>query len=263
MYGHLCTYEALSRILWAKFRQSSTTEKDTFHQIDEYIENVQQKFSAEVVNVDEISASIHLLRNSIKEHELERKYENFRKECSDSNSNFKFWIDYMSMVEILLDFIRANREGDWGAHIDAFKRMLPWLCVYDHTNYTRWGPVYLNDMQLLPKTAPAVYESFKRGNFVVQRSSNPFCKVPVDQATEWVNKTCKISNGVIGITLNDTARDKFCLSWNEKALVLADTRRLFGLSDEDCTTFTSRKEADPSRLQTDEKNVINLMTQFK
>ena len=114
----------------------------------------------------------------------------------------------MGMVEILLDFIRAEREGNWTLHLEAFAAMLPWLTIYDHTNYARWGPVYLADMRSLEKTAPEVSAEFMDGNFVVKRSRRRFNQVPADQATEWVNKTCKMQNGIIGITRNDQARDR-------------------------------------------------------
>ena len=40
----------------------------------------------------------------------------FEREHSD-NPNFKLWSSYMSMVEILLDFIWAEREGNWNLHL--------------------------------------------------------------------------------------------------------------------------------------------------
>ena len=35
------------------------------------------------------------------------------------------WSTYMNMVEILLDFIRAERDGNWTLHLEAFAVMLP------------------------------------------------------------------------------------------------------------------------------------------
>ena len=35
---------------------------------------------------------------------------------------------------------------------------------------------------------------------------------PTNQATEWMNRMCKMQNGIIGITRNDQARDKFCVT---------------------------------------------------
>ena len=67
---------------------------------------------------------------------------------------------YMELVETLLDFIRASRDGNWLLYLDALGRMLPWFSVYDHTNYARWTPVYYAEMLDLQNTAPEVYEEF-------------------------------------------------------------------------------------------------------
>ena len=91
------------------------------------------------------------------------------------------------------------------------------MTIYDHTNYARWGPVYLAEMKGLEISHPELYQEFMEGNFVVKRKDGRFNQVPIDQATEWQNKICKISNGIIGITRNDTARDKFCITWAERS----------------------------------------------
>ena len=145
------------------------------------------------------------------------------------NPNNALWLQYLEMVEILFSFIRASRDGDWLLHLDSFAAMLPWLTIYDHVNYARWGPVYLADMRGLAQTAPEVHEEFMAGNFVVKRHAGRFNQVQVDQATEWVNKVCKLSNGINGITWNDTARDRFCTTWSERSQISEDTLHLFGL----------------------------------
>ena len=180
------------------------------------------------------------------------------------NPNHAFWLQYLQLVEILLSFIRANRDGDWLLHLTLFEAMLPSLTIYDHLNYARWGPVYLADMKGLPKTAPDVYEEFLAGNFVVKRHSGRFNQVPVDQATEWVNKVCKLSNGIIGITKNDTARDRFCTTWSERSRISEDTMQLFGLCNEDKEdNFSTRKDGLPSKRKQDWDAVAKLEAQFK
>ena len=111
----------------------------------------------------------------------------FDKEMS-AVKNYTYWLSYLKMVEILLNFIRAQRTSDWTLHVQSFSAMLSWLTVYDHTNYTRWGPVYLADMKALEVTAPEVYDEFLAGNFVVKRTNKYFNGVPADHATELVNK---------------------------------------------------------------------------
>ena len=168
----------------------------------------------------------------------------------------------MSMVEILLDFIRAEREGNWNLHLEAFAAMLPWLIIYDHTNYAKWGPVYLAEMKNLENTAPEVYAEFMNGNFVVKRSKRRFNQVPADQATEWINKTCKMQNGIIGITRNDQARDRFCVTWSERSQISEDTRHLFGLKDDEEEFSFTRFDSLASRRVRDADDVAKLFQQL-
>ena len=185
----------------------------------------------------------------------------FERELSD-NPDFKLWSSYMSMVEILLDFIRTEREGNWNLHLEAFAAMLPWLIIYDHTNYAKWGPVYLAEMKNLENTAPEVYAEFMNGNFVVKRSKRRFNQVPADQATEWINKTCKMQNGIIGITRNDQARDRFCVTWSERSQISEDTRHLFGLEDDEEESSFTRFDSLASRRVRDADDVAKLFQQL-
>ena len=166
----------------------------------------------------------------------------------------------MNMVEILLDFIRAERDGNWTLHLEAFAAMLAWLTIYDHTNYARWGPMYLADMKLLEMTAPEVYAEFMQGNFVVKRTKRRFNQVPADQATEWINKTCKMQNGLI--CRNDQTRDKFCVTWAERSRISQDTRYLFNLEDEEEETTFTRSDSLPSQVKRDADDVKKLITKL-
>ena len=84
-----------------------------------------------------------------------------------------------------------------------------------------------------------MYAEFMNGNFVVKRSKRRFNQVPADKATEWINKACKMQNGIIGIKRNDQAQDRFCVTWFEQSQISQDTRHLFGFEDnEEESSFT-------------------------
>ena len=100
------------------------------------------------------------------------------------------------------------------------------------------------------------------GNFVVKRKDGRFNQVPIDQATEWQNKICKISNGIIGITRNDTARDKFCITWAERSFVSHSTRLMLNLEDTNDQNISTRKDAQQSRRKLDTETVEGLKNQF-
>ena len=117
--------------------------------------------------------------------------------AANDNPNFKFWWSYMQMVHIHLLFIRAQRDGIWDLHLYAFQRMLHYFMWYNHTDYARWGTIYLNEMHQLPQQ---VKREFDAGNFVVKRSSQCFNQVDPDQSQEWLGCIGKKGGGIIGIT---------------------------------------------------------------
>ena len=111
-------------------------------------------------------------------------------------------------------------------------------------------------------TAPEVYAEFMQRNFVVKRTKRRFNQVTADQATEWINKPCKMQNGIIGITRNDQIRDKLCVTWTERSRISQDTRYLFNLEDEEIDTTFTRSDSLPSQMKRDADDVKKLITQL-
>jgi hypothetical protein len=95
--------------------------------------------------------------------------------------NTRFWITCPKIVSILLQFLRAERSGNWQLHKSAFSAMLPWFALYDHTNYTRWKAIYLADAMQLEMSHPDFYREFMYGNFVVKTTGNSFNQLSTDQ----------------------------------------------------------------------------------
>ena len=169
--GHQLTCEALWRTKWQLF-ESWLADKGL--QTDAHITNLAQKVS-DLFNTDkkhevreDFRTAVDNLAKTMRSEPVHTLLQEFD-DAHSSNPNFKFWSTYFNMVEILLDFIRVQREGDWNLHLEAFGAMLPWL-TYDHTNYARWGPVYLADMKNLKESALDVHSEFMNGNVVVKRT---------------------------------------------------------------------------------------------
>ncbi len=108
--------------------------------------------------------------------------------------------------------------------------MLPYCMRYDHTNYAKWGVIYLAEMHQLPLQ---VQEEFRRGNFVVKRSRAKFSKVSPDQAQEWLNATGKKSGGIVGITRTPSVLCRWALSYNFRSHIATQTSNMFDLHDDD------------------------------
>lgn len=226
--AHIWTYEALSRIWWMKFGEwLEARHENVKGSVLEHVNAVFESFKESPQG--ETRPVVTELISAVDDPEFQDQIRQFALQFRDE-PNYKFWTNYINMVEVLLDFIRADRDGNWKLHLDSFAAMLPWMTIYDHTNYARWGPVYLADMKGLEATAPEIHAEFMDGNFVIKRSNKTFNQVPVDQATEWMNRMCKISNGIIGITRNDPARDRFCTTWAQRSHISQETKTLYAYS---------------------------------
>ena len=103
---------------------------------------------------------------------LKEKFDAFKDFQSRISQTFNLWNQYIKMVHIMRNFIRAERIGDWELHLEAVTHMLPYFFAYDRTSYSRWTSVYLIDMRNLKYTAPEVYQEFQSGNHPVKRSDN-------------------------------------------------------------------------------------------
>lgn len=84
------------------------------------------------------------------------------------------------MVELLLQYLRAERDRLCDLHLSTAAAMLPYFLVYDHVNYTRWVSVYVADKRLLPTTPPEVHAEFTPGNFGVQHTERQINQIWTD-----------------------------------------------------------------------------------
>src|SRR6218665_312522 len=125
----------------------------------------------------------------------------------EQNPTFDFWSSYIDLVESLLLFVRATREGLWNLHLSSLQSMLPWYFAYDRVNYARYLPAYIAEMESLPGTHQSINEAFQKGDFVVQRQDQyGFSLIACDQLIEQtLNKDSKTKGGLTGISLNKGA----------------------------------------------------------
>ena len=146
---------------------------------------------------------------------------------ADNGDLSAFWMSYLDIVEdVLLELIRASREGNWLLHFHAIRQMIPWCFAYDKINYARYLPVYYAEMMNLPSEHPDVYGNFMAKNFAVQLAEgSPFGRIPVDQATEvTVNKDTKTSGGVTKFSLKTGAVNRFYMTAEYRCSFLAHLR---------------------------------------
>ena len=154
------------------------------------------------------------------------------------------------MVTTLLQFLKADRTGNWKLHLSSTAAVLPQFFAMDRQNYARYLPVYLADMQKLELTHPDVYKEFAERNHSISRAGQPFSQVSTDMALEQsINADSKSSGGVIGISQSPLALERWFLTIHERASITSASKAMFGLQD---GGQASHKEAAPRRVRRDE-----------
>ena len=67
-------------------------------------------------------------------------------------------------------------------------------------------------MVSLETSDPLIFPKFLQGNWVFNKNTSvPFCALGADHGVEHINRSTKVSGGLVGITLNPSARPKFFL----------------------------------------------------
>ena len=187
-------------------------------------------------------------------------FKEFKNKGKVKSQLFAFWSEYMSMVTILLQFIKAERTGNWNLHLSSTAKMLPYFYAMDRVNYARWLPIYLADMHSLQEQHPEVYSEFIAGNHSVSRSQQPFGQVWSDMALEQsINCDSKSKGGLVGITQQDGTVDRWFLTSHERAAITRSLKDMCGVENDKIGTH---KETSVTRIERDEKDVQRLVSCF-
>ena len=114
------------------------------------------------------------------------------------------------MCESLLLFIQSSRQGHWNRHLASLNAFVKYFSAHDQLNYARLTPLYLANMLELQTSDRKTWDYLEQ-SFIISKSKIPFTSIGSDHAMEQENKRMKIS-GVIGLTQNDNALNRFCLT---------------------------------------------------
>jgi len=118
----------------------------------------------------------------------------------------------------------------------TLKKLTPWFFLLDHTHYARWLPVHLRDLEELPLRHPDVHKNFSEGKFVAYKTGKSFSGIALDHAHEQLNATVKGDGGIIGITDNANALQRWSVAGPEVSSLIEafETKCLvINKSDED------------------------------
>ena len=258
--AHKLLLEGFFRLMWDAFipwyesRDEKIPQEPVLHKIVDCVR---------VVESDKESARESVRKITTDLTEITDLFAIFKSENQERSNLFAFWDEYCSMVTTLLQFLKAERTGNWKLHLSSTAAMLPQFFAMDRQNYARYLPVYLADMQKLELTHPEVYKEFAVGNHSISRSGQTFSQVSTDMALEQsINANSKSSGGVIGISQSPSALERWFLTIRERASITSALKAMFGLQDGE---QASHKEATPRetrRVRRDKEDVKKMISCF-
>ena len=170
-----------------------------------------------------------------------------------------YWQSFIHMVQILLDFIKSIRIGDWSLHLSSMRRMLPWFHAYDRTNYARHFSYCWAAQSQLESTHPSIYQKFQNGEFSTNRTPGNFNLLPPDQVIEQtINKEQKGPGGIIGFSTSEGSLQRWVLSSHVYATISSDFKESIGFNQEN----RKPKDLQETRMQFDEKQIKSALETF-
>lgn len=117
-------FEAISRLLWAEFLDSISTE-ERLHCLEMSL-HLYENYKQGILKMNDLPVDFLLI------------FENFNKFVAKNceiNVTFAFWISYLEMVGSLLRFLRATKTADWDLHLTVIGQIIPWFFSFDHVSY--------------------------------------------------------------------------------------------------------------------------------
>ena len=184
---------------------------------------------------------------------LKQDIDRFEKICSESSSQCKYWFNFLKIMNLIRNFIRSERDGDFLLNMKTIQDLLPVFLGCDSLNYLRYGSFYLELLKNVKHTHPELHDSFLKKHFVVKRTSGSFNAVSPDLALEQtIQRSSKSSHGIIGQTRKQEYAAEWALIYHE-VLSITNTFREITNSDKGGNTETanasSHHHLSPRKIQ--------------
>lgn len=98
----------------------------------------------------------------------------------------KLWIQYFKSIVIVLQFLEAERLGNWELHLQSVKQMLPFFHASGHYQYAKYAQIYLQQMANLELIMdPLEFDEYtKKGFFTIRRSEKAWAGIWSDMVIE-------------------------------------------------------------------------------
>ena len=94
-----------------------------------------------------------------------KKLYDFQDELCEESEMWRFWQNFLSMMENLLSILNATRTENWQLYVGPINIFLPWTFMYDRHNCAHYRTFHYIEMINLEENHPSTYQVFMKGNF--------------------------------------------------------------------------------------------------
>ena len=148
-------------------------------------------------------------------------------ERAKESKTCKLWLDYLlKPVFLAMDFIRAEREGNFPLHFATLKAMHPYYFAAGRANYARAVSSYLMNIESPPVD---IFKGLVEGNHVMRYKKGIWSEISSDMFIESTFMRYGHSNtGFIGTTLKPETTKVWTLSRHVCGKLLQDLGEMRG-----------------------------------
>ena len=168
--AHKIVYEALYRCSLNRMEDNNTED----HELASTISDIQGKVTEFSEEITQISHDEFIESDCFEKFNAVIDYKQYLESKSDLA---KFWLSYLSLMELLLNAIYATCTGDWDLLLECVRDIAQHAFAYDNYTYARHLTPWLSEMLTLETSHPEIYQEFKKGNFSVQLSETSIRKM--------------------------------------------------------------------------------------
>ena len=243
-------YDAMKRRFLESFEQAVLEHSDTLDISYQALIN-----SAEFKDFLSLPTNETMKELCAKHKEVIDEIQLHEKSLLDGNlgPTVSVWASFLKMVQILFDFLRSVKLGDWKLHLQSTERMLRWMFAYDRPNYARFLTLYWVNMQKMPQTHPEVHNQFELGNYSVRRHHGKFNEIPSDQTIEQtINRQQKCGREINGFSISEGTVQRWVLTNHVAAKCQGKMEQFLGISEANSVT----KDLARKRIIFDEECVV-------
>ena len=181
---------------------------------------------------------------------FEEEMKKLTNRLKEESRTAKLWIQYIGYIDLVKDYIIAERTSDWNLHLKTLSKMLNLFAATGHVNYARSARMYIQQMLELETKYPYLFEKFSAGNHAIRRSNRYWAGLWSDLIIEQtLMRSVKSRGGLTrGRGMEENVRELWISSMSYCAAVHEAMTTLTGVK---VSSSEQHQEMGFSRIQTD------------